>query len=125
VLIESQRYLLVFDLDETLNSCLRNASRARIVGPYLVYVRPYVAVLLEACFDAFEVAGWTSSIADDAGDVVRRVFPEPERLAFVWATDQSVLRYEEATGERAFTEPLRNCGGGGTSSGWWLWMTAQ
>lgn len=110
MLFEHQRHLLVLDLDETLIY----ASEARLerdpdfmVEPYSVYVRPHLEGFLEVCFNAFEVGVWTSSSADYAKDVVRHIFPESEQLAFLWARDRCVLRYDEDTGERTFAKPLK------------------
>lgn len=85
------RKLLVLDLDETLIYAAEDPLEREPdfrVGRYFVYRRPHLEGLLEACFERFEVAVWTSASPDYAAEVVEAIFPEPDRPAFVWAADR-------------------------------------
>jgi RNA polymerase II subunit A small phosphatase-like protein len=83
--------LLILDLDETLifgtPTPLAHPPDFR-AEPYHVYRRPQVAAFLDYCLDAFEVAVWTSASRGYAGDIVRNLFPAPERLSFLWSVER-------------------------------------
>jgi TFIIF-interacting CTD phosphatase-like protein len=106
----ADRKLLVLDLDETLlyatETPLSRAADFR-VGPYHVYRRPHLDPFLAGCFDRFEVAVWTSSSPLYAWEVVRSVFPFPERLAFVWASDRCTQAFCPETYRHFWRKPLR------------------
>lgn len=95
--------LLILDLDETLlfadEQPLARAADFR-VGQFHVYKRPGLASFLLWCFQRFDVAVWTSSSPLYAGEVIKAVFPDPDRLAFVWASDRGTVAYDSETGEQ-------------------------
>lgn len=102
--------LLILDLDETLlfaaeRSLTRTADFR--VGPYHVYERPGLTAFLDYCFQWFTVAVWTSSSPIYAEEVVRAVFPDPSRLAFVWASDRCTPAYDPETGEQCAQKNMK------------------
>lgn len=98
----SGRKLLLLDLDETLVYAAREPLTGRApdfyVGPYSVYKRPHLSAFLDACFAWFDVAVWTASSPVYAAEVVAAVFPDPQALMFVWASDRCTMVYEPETG---------------------------
>src|SRR5688572_23717435 len=86
-----ERLLLVLDLDETLI----HASESRLsqaadyeLPPYFIYRRPGLAEFLSAVSPAFRLAVWTSSSPAYARAVCPLIFPDLQRLEFVWARDR-------------------------------------
>jgi len=105
-----ERPLLILDLDETLVW----ATTKRPVQPcdfrafsYFVTKRPHLERFLESVFSWFEVAVWTSSGEDYAGVVVREVFGDPARLAFVWSAKRCTQRFDQRTAEYHVLKDLR------------------
>jgi len=88
--------LLILDLDETLiharNELLEHEPHFR-VGPYGVYKRPYLDEFLSFCRENFDVAVWTSSSEDYAGEVVENIFGKEHTLSFVWARNRCTIEY--------------------------------
>lgn len=110
------RKLLILDLDETLVFATeRPLVRAADfhVGPYYVHKRPGLTGFLDRCFELFDVAVWTSSSPLYAEEVVRAVFPDPARLAFVWASDRCTPAYDPETGEHCGQKNLKKIKGRG------------
>ena len=93
--------MLVLDLDETLIYSRRHTLAGAPdfdVGPFHVYKRPHLDYFLATCLEWFQVGVWTSASPDYAAEVVRALFPEPDRLAFVWASDRCTVVYDEELG---------------------------
>jgi TFIIF-interacting CTD phosphatase-like protein len=95
-MLKSKDKLLILDLDETLihaaeKPLLQQANFS--VYDYHVYKRPYLDTFLTTCLDCFDVAVWTSSGAEYAAEVVSRIFPNPQALAFVWTSDRCSIVY--------------------------------
>lgn len=91
----NDRNLLVLDLDETLVFATeRSIDREpdHLVGPYAVYRRPGLTQFLELAFEHFNVAVWTSSSPAYAQAICESIFPDPRRLAFIWASDRCTMR---------------------------------
>ena len=108
--------LLILDLDETLifaaeRPLARGGGLPR--GAVHVYRRPGLADFLEHCFELFDVAVWTSSSPLYAEEVVGAVFPDPSRLAFVWASDRCTPAYDLETGEHCAQKNLKKIKGRG------------
>jgi TFIIF-interacting CTD phosphatase-like protein len=83
--------LLILDLDETLiysteTQLARTADL--LVYSYYVYKRPNLANFITTCFEWFDVAVWTSSGAEYAAAIVTAIFPDPQLLKFIWASDR-------------------------------------
>lgn len=103
------RPLLILDLDETLI----HASETELahtpdflIAPYALYLRPGVAGFLERMAQHYELAVWTSSSPAYARAVVARLFAEPERLAFTWASDRCTLRRDLDSDTWCQSKPL-------------------
>ena len=104
------RPLLILDLDETLVHA-REAPLAHapdfVVAPYALYRRPNVAAFLERTERHYELAVWTSSSPAYARAVTAHLFPDPERLVFVWASDRCTLRRDLESDTWCQSKPLR------------------
>ena len=102
--------LLILDLDETLmyatEKPLPRPADFR-VGPFHVYKRPHMAEFLAACLDCFQVAVWTSSSPAYAAEVTSAFFAEPQKLAFVWASDRCTQAHDQETGELCWQKNLK------------------
>ena len=91
------RKLLVLDLDETLvfaSEVPLGRPADFIAGTYHVYKRPFVDDFLLQVREWFWVAVWTSSSPNYAQAVVADLFPNPDELAFVWASDRCTTVYD-------------------------------
>ena len=83
--------LLVLDLDETLVHATETPLEFQSqheVPPYFLYLRPGLSEFLLVISGLFRIAVWTSSSPAYARAVCPLVFPEPQRLEFVWASDR-------------------------------------
>jgi len=83
--------LLVLDLDETLVHATEvpvEFEPQHEVPPYFLYLRPGLSEFLLQMADLFCLAVWTSSSPAYARAVCPLVFPESQRLEFVWASDR-------------------------------------
>ena len=95
-MVKNKDKLLILDLDETLIYATETPLMQRsdfLVYTYHVYKRPYLDTFLATCLDWFDVAVWTSSGAEYAAKVVNTIFPDPQALAFVWASDRCSTVY--------------------------------
>lgn len=94
-LMSPAKPLLILDLDETLVHG-REVPLARApdftAGPYSLYRRPGVARFLQQMAQHYALAVWTSSSPSYARLVVAQLFADPDRLAFVWASDRCTPR---------------------------------
>lgn len=89
--------LIILDLDETLIYATEEVLEHHedfVVGQYYVYKRPYLKEFIEFCFDNFEVAIWTTSTRNYALEIVKKVFPSPNKLKFLWARERCTNRYD-------------------------------
>ena len=94
------RQLLVLDLDETLIFATEtplNRSADFVVDRFHVYKRPFVDEFLLRVRHSFELAVWTSSSSSYANPIVRALFPYPDELAFVWASDRCTAVFDPDT----------------------------
>jgi carboxy-terminal domain RNA polymerase II polypeptide A small phosphatase len=85
------RPLLVLDLDETLvyaTEAPLEFEPHHEVHPYFLYPRPGLRDFLSDMSTLFHLAVWTSSSPAYAAAVCPLIFPEPEKLQFIWASDR-------------------------------------
>ena len=85
------RALLVLDLDETLVHATEVALESESqheVPPYFLYFRPGLSGFLQHVSSLFRLAVWTSSSPAHASAVCPLIFPELDKLEFVWASDR-------------------------------------
>lgn len=93
----SQRNLLVLDLDETLLYASEGPLAHEpdfTLGNYSVYLRPYVREFIERVLQWFNIAVWTSSTEDYASAMIARLFPDPSRLMFAWASNRCTRKLD-------------------------------
>lgn len=100
---QSQRKLLVLDLDETLiyateTSLDRDPDFA--AGPYSVYQRPFLTEFLDYCFARFDVGIWTTSTETYAEAIVDAIIHPDHHLAFLWSRDRCTWVFDEELYER-------------------------
>ena len=103
------RKLLVLDLDETLvfsSETPLDRPVDFIAWTYHVYKRPFVDEFLLQVREWFQLAVWTSSSPDYAHAIVNFLFPRPEELAFVWASDRCTFTFDPDSLEYHSTKRL-------------------
>jgi len=103
------RKLLVLDLDEALifaSETPLHPPADFFTGRYHVYKRPLVDEFLPAVQGWFRLAVWTSSSPSYAKAVVDRLFPEPDALAFLWASDRCTVVFDPESLEHYRTKKL-------------------
>lgn len=94
----SERKLLILDLDETLIYGTEEKSEREadfIVGQYFVYKRPFLDECLEFCFENFDVAVWTSSTKNYAAGIVENIFGSKYRTEFLWARERCTMSFDQ------------------------------
>lgn len=107
--MSDQQQLLILDLDETLIYASEKAlSRPAdfFVLPYAVYLRPGVEQFLKFAAARFRLAVWTSSSPAYAREVVQALFPNPDVLEFMWASDRCTPRRDFETDTWSNTKNL-------------------
>ena len=107
------RPLLILDLDETLihaSEVPLDQTPDFVIAPYMLYRRPGVAVFLERMARHYELAVWTSSSPAYARRVTDQLFDDPERLAFVWASDRCTPRRDLESDTWCQSKPLHKVG---------------
>jgi hypothetical protein len=82
-----------------------------------VYKRPFVDECLLRVRHSFELAVWTSSSPSYASPVVRALFPYPNELAFVWASDRCTAVFDPDTRQYHRTKKLEKLKRKGLSAG--------
>ena len=102
--------LLILDIDETL----LYASEKRLeqepdyrVGPYFVYVRPYLQEFLQCCHETFRLAVWSSSSADYLSAILTAILPNELKLEFVWSRERCVQKFDGELQEIYYVKDLR------------------
>ncbi len=102
--------LLILDLDETLIHATTAPLRKPpdfVFDEFLIYRRPHLDRFLAFAEEHFSVAVWTSSSPDYAAEIVRNIFPAPDRLEFLWARDRCTPRWDWSVGEVDWLKPLQ------------------
>lgn len=114
-----KKKLLVLDVDETLihasETILDRPPDFTVFG-YSVYRRPHLSNFLMVCFEHFEVGVWSSASDDYLAEVVQAIFPDPDRLQFVWGVSRICRRFlrpetpygwDATSGEFHYLKPLK------------------
>jgi len=99
--------LLILDLDETL---VHSSTKLKKFGidydftfdKYFVYKRPFLKQFLEYCLSNFQVAVWSSASEEYVNYIVSKIFPNPEKLIFIWAKDKCTIKFSENEKYSAF-----------------------
>ena len=97
----SERKLLILDLDETLIYATEEKLEREadlLVGQYFVYKRPFLEMFLTFCFENFEVAVWTSSTANYSAQIIENIFDPDFQISFFWAREKCTISFD--AGER-------------------------
>ncbi|MEO5930128.1 MAG: HAD family hydrolase [Candidatus Kapaibacterium sp.] len=104
------RKLLILDLDETIiyaTGKILAQPHDFHIGGKRVYKRPYLNRFLEFAFERFDVAIWTQSHEKYSAPAVTGIFPEPERLAFVWTYNRCTFCANPAMRQYYWVKDLR------------------
>ena len=108
--MNSNFHLIIFDLDETLihstESELEDKYDFRI-GKYFTYKRPNVEKLLSYCIKIFNIAVWSSATELYTKEVVQQIFPEVDKLCFVWSRNKCTYRIDLDTNEFIWIKNLK------------------
>lgn len=109
-MVDLTKPLLILDVDETLLFAtkipLERTSDFQ-VGPYHVYVRPFLDELLQRSAELFDLAIWSSSGEDYLNGVVKHVIPTEFSLKFVWSRERCVRRYDPENQQFYFVKDLK------------------
>lgn len=104
------KHLLILDLDEVLVYSTEDTSVPLYdfeISRYRVCKRPYVDEFLDAVFEMFETAIWTSATEDYAKEMVNQLFPNPTKLKFLWSRKRCTLRFDPTMGEHYWVKDLK------------------
>lgn len=108
--MNSNQHLIIFDLDETLIHSteveLEDKCDFRI-GKYFTYIRPNVEILLSDCMKIFNIAVWSSATELYTKSVVQHIFPEVDKLCFVWSRDKCTYRVDLESDEFIWIKNLK------------------
>lgn len=105
----SERKLLILDLDETLIYATEEKSEREadfIVGQYFVYKRPFLDGFLEFCFENFDVAVWTTSTGSYAGEILKTILKKDQTLKFLWTRRRCTIAFEEEEREHFYVKKM-------------------
>jgi RNA polymerase II subunit A small phosphatase-like protein len=96
--------LVILDLDETLV----HAPERPFAGTpdfhaagYPIFKRPHVDAFLAGLLASYRVAVWTASGSLYAEPIVRHLFGDPARLAFVWSAERCTQHFDHETRRRS------------------------
>ncbi|MDY6899784.1 MAG: HAD family hydrolase [Cyanobacteriota bacterium] len=91
--------LLILDIDETLifssEKQLDRLPDFKLdfgLEKYFVYTRPGLEEFISSCNNWFNLAVWTASSSDYAREVVKNIFPNNLKLAFIFTRERCVFR---------------------------------
>lgn len=102
------RKLLILDLDETIIHGEPGAIGADFLASGIpIFIRPGARQFLEQMEQIFDLAVWTSASPDYASDIVRSLFPQPEKLKFFWCRERCVQHFDHETGETTYVKDLK------------------
>jgi len=101
--------LLVLDLDETLIHATDKSEYKHhfVVGPYIVFKRPYLENFLNFCNEHFEIGVWTSSTEDYANRIIKEIIPEHINIKFLWSRDRCIREMNYETNEINWVKDLK------------------
>ena len=105
----SERKLLILDLDETLIYATEEKLEREsdfIVGQYFVYRRPFLEDFLEFCFENFNVAVWTTATKSYAEEILQTILEGDQNLQFLWTRERCTLAFDEEERENYFVKRM-------------------
>lgn len=108
--MNSNQHLIIFDLDETLIHSTESEFGDKCdfrVGKYYTYKRPNIEKLLSYCMKIFNIAVWSSATELYTKAVVEQIFPEVDKLCFIWSRDKCAYRVDLESGEFIWIKNLK------------------
>ena len=102
--------LLILDIDETLlyaaDRPLERKPDCRI-GPYAVYLRPFLTDFLNQVSQHYRIAVWSSSSPDYVESVVNSIFPKWIIPEFIWSRERCITRFDPEWHEQYYIKDLK------------------
>lgn len=108
--MNSNQHLIILDLDETLIHSTENELGDKCdfrVGRYYTYKRPNVEKLLSDCMKTFNIAVWSSATELYTESVVQNIFPEVDKLCFIWSRNKCTYRVDLESDEFIWIKNLK------------------
>ncbi len=108
---DSERMLLVLDIDETLvfanEQGVAGVVPDAVVGPYKVHKRPFVDEFIAAMDQQFRLALWTSGSGFWARAIEKMLFAQTAPLDFVWSSNRCTISRDPIYGHRVSLKDFR------------------
>src|SRR5262249_54690264 len=108
---QSERRLLILDLDETLvhttEAPLADCSCDFRYLSYYVHKRPYLDLFLDACSSLYDIAVWSAGGDDYVRFVIAKIFPPHVAPRFIFTAQRCTLRLDASTLRRQILKPLQ------------------
>lgn len=105
----SERKLLILDLDETLIYATEeklDRQQDFIVGQYFVYKRPFLESFLRFCFENFDVAIWTTATKSYAVEILKIILKKDQNLQFLWTRERCTFAFDEEEHESIYVKKM-------------------
>ncbi|MCO7225819.1 HAD family hydrolase [Pleionea sp. CnH1-48] len=103
--------LLILDIDETLlfatSEPLSQKKVDFMVGPYSIYLRPFLYEFLAEASQNYRIALWTASSESYAHRIVEQIFKNRFELEFIWARKRCTLRFDPIHYEYFYLKNLK------------------
>jgi len=97
---ETQKPLLIFDLDETLIHASKEPFSIAPdfqLAPYFIYKRPHLEEVLVSLFEHFHLAIWSSAGDEYVEYIVDQIKPESVSFEFVWGYSRCTPKLDPDT----------------------------
>lgn len=97
------RTLLILDLDETLIHATKHQLAREPdfkLGPYFVYIRPYLSSFLQEVSKDFLLAVWSSASDDYIEATAQQIISPLVELTFIWGRSRCTYRRNFTLDER-------------------------
>ncbi len=108
--MDSNRHLIIFDLDETLIHSTEKEFENKCdfrIGKYFVYKKQRVGELLSDCQNTFDIAVWSSATELYTKSVVQQIFSDVNDLLFIWSRDRCTYRIDPESNETIWIKTLK------------------
>lgn len=107
---QQDQFLLILDIDETLLLAAERPLQRKpdcAIGPYSVYLRPFLKEFLEQVQLHFQIAVWSASSSDYVETIVNTIFLNEIQLEFAWSRTRCVPRFNPERHEHYFVKDLK------------------
>ncbi len=107
---QQDQILLILDVDETFLYAAEHSLHREPdynIGPYFVYLRPFLIEFLEQVQQHFQIAVWSSSSCDYVEAIVNMIFPNEIQPEFIWSRTRCVPQLEPERHEHYFVKELK------------------